>query len=389
MCRAAILHHDLVIGIETDRARRLLTDLARFRVGQLFGLLFLVGPLSDLADAENSPARVAAILVALAAFVALYMVLLPPIRPLARRGDRVVGGGLALLAALGALTIALGAPRSFALLFVYVVAAAGIALPLAAAVPVIVAGAAAIGLGLAIAGSDGSAVAAWTLTVLGVGAMTATLGRATRANKELREMREERARLAVSEERLRIARDLHDLLGHTLSLIAIKTELATRLIKSDPHRAEAELTDVQRVAREALAEVRDAVHGYRQLAFADALRSARATLAAAGIDCRVDGVAAGLPNEVESILAWAVREGTTNVVRHSNARTCAITLATDGDGVALQVDNDGAALPDENGDGAGLAGLAERARHLHGTLEAGARPEGGFRLRLTLPLRAT
>ena len=207
----------------------------------------------------------------------------------------MIGGGLALLAALAALTLALGAPRSFALLFVYVVAVAGIALPLVAAVPVIGAAAAVVGVGLAAAGSDGSTVAAWTLTVVGVGALTAALGSTTRANQELREVREELARQAVSEERLRIARDLHDLLGQTLSLIALKTELATRLVESDPSRAQAELIEVQRVTREALNEVREAVHGYRRLAFADALQSARATLAAAGIDCRVDGVASELP----------------------------------------------------------------------------------------------
>ena len=388
MCCAAILHHELVIGIEHQRASRLLTRLARLRVGQLLGLLFLIGPLADLADSSHSPARVAAIVIALAAFVALYLVLLPPICSLARRGTRVIGGALALLAALAALTLALGAPRSFALLFVYVVAVAGIALPLVAAVPVIGAAAAAVAVGLALADSGGSTVAAWTLTVLGVGALTAALGNATRTNRELRRMREERARLAVSEERLRIARDLHDLLGQTLSLVALKSELATKLVESDPRRAKAEMTEVQHVTRQALAEVREAVHGYRRLAFADALQSARATLAAAGIDCRVDGAATGLPSEIESVLAWAVREATTNVVRHSRARACAITLSTNADGVSLQVDDDGVALPTGNGDGAGLAGLAERAGRLHGTLEAGVRPEGGFRLRLTLPLRA-
>jgi two-component system sensor histidine kinase DesK len=389
VCRAAILHHDLVIGIESERVGRLLARLARFRLGQLLGLLFLIGPLADLADSSLSPARLAAIVVALAAFVALYVTLLPPICSLARMGTRVIGGALALLAGLAALTLALGAPRSFALLFVYVVAVAGIALPLLAAVPVIGAAAAAVGVGLAFAGSDGSAVAAWTLTVLGVGALTTALGNATRANRELRQMREERARLAVSEERLRIARDLHDLLGQTLSLVALKSELATKLVESDPRRAQAEMAEVQHVTRQALTEMRAAVHGYRRLAFADELRSARATLAAAGIDCRVDGVAAGLPGDVESVLAWAVREATTNVVRHSDARTCAITLSKDADGVALQIDDDGVAAQTGNGDGAGLAGLAERARRLQGTLEAGARPEGGFRLRLTLPLRTT
>ncbi len=378
-----------MIGLDGDRASRLRRRLARLRAGQLLGLLFLIGPLADLTDSSQSPARVAAILITLAAFVALYVVLLPPIRSLARRGARVIGGALALLAALAALTLALGAPRSFALLFVYVVAVAGMALPLVAALPVIAAAAAAVGVGLAAAGSDGSTVAAWTLTVLGVGALTAALGSTTRANSELRELRDELARTAVTEERLRIARDLHDLLGHTLSLIALKSELATRLVESDPRRAQAELIEVQRVTRQALAEVREAVQGYRRLAFADALESARVTLAAAGIDCRVDGVASGLPTKIESVLAWAVREATTNVVRHSDARTCAITLSIDAHSVALQVEDDGAAAPTGNDDGAGLAGLAERARSLHGTLEAAARPEGGFRLRLTLPLGAT
>jgi two-component system, NarL family, sensor histidine kinase DesK len=388
VCRAAILHHDLVIGIDSDRASRLGRRLARLRVGQLLGLLFLIGPLADLVDSSQSPARVAAILITLAAFVAVYVVLLPPVRSVARRGTRAIGGGLALLAALAALTLALGAPRSFALLFVYVVAVAGIALPVGAAVPVIGAAAAAVGVGLAAAGSDGSTVAAWMLTVLGVGALTAALGSTTRANQELREVREELARLAVSEERLRIARDLHDLLGQTLSLIALKSELATRLVESDPSRAQAEMIEVQDVTRHALTEVREAVHGYRQLAFADALQTARSILAAAGIECRVDGVASGLPGEIESVLAWAVREATTNVVRHSDARTCAITLSTNADSVAVQVEDDGAAAPTSNGLGAGLAGLAERARRLNGALEAGARPEGGFRLQLTLPLRA-
>jgi two-component system, NarL family, sensor histidine kinase DesK len=378
-----------VIGIDSDRARRVMARFARLRVGQLLGLLFLIGPLADLADSSEPPARVAAILIALAAFVALYLALLPPIAPLARRGVRAIEAALGVLAGLGALTLALGAPRSFALLFVYVVAVAGIALPLGRAVAVVVAGAAAVALGLSLSGSDGSTVAAWTLTVLGVGALTAALGNATRANEELRAMREERARLAVSEERLRIARDVHDLLGQTLSLIALKSELATRLVESDPKRARAEMADVQRVTREALGEVREAVRGYRQLGFSDALQSARATLAAAGIECRVDGVASGLPSEIESVLAWAVRETTTNVVRHSRARSCAITLSTDADTVALQIEDDGAVSDAGDGAGSGLAGLAERAHGLHGTLEAASRPQGGFRVRLTLPLRAT
>lgn len=376
-------------GTDQETASRRRARFVRVRAGQLLGLLFLAGPISDLARGSASPARVTAIVLVLIAFVVLYLALLPPVQPLARRGRRAIRAGIALLAATAGLTLALGAPRSFTLLFVYVVAAAGLLQPPRIAGAVTGVAAVGVAIGLAVAGSDGSTVAAYAVTIVAVGALMAAFGNAMRANRELAEAREELARLAVSEERLRIARDLHDLLGHTLSLIALKSELATRLVQRDPHRAEAEMQEVQRVTRHALTEVRDAVQGYRRLPIADALDGARAALAAAGIDCRVEGAAGELPADVETVLAWAVREATTNVVRHSGARACAITLSTDPDAVALQVEDDGAGVTSGNGGGAGLDGVAERARRIHGTLEAGSRPEGGFRLRLTLPLRAT
>jgi two-component system, NarL family, sensor histidine kinase DesK len=212
------------------------------------------------------------------------------------------------------------------------------------------------------------------------------LGSLTRANWELRAARRELANLAVAQERVRIARDLHDLLGQSLSLIALKSELATKLAESQPRRAQAEMADVQRVTRQALTEVRDAVQGYRRRDFAEELASARAALSAAGIDCQVEASATELPTEVEDLLAWALREATTNVVRHSDARVCRIDLFKDSNGVALQVDDDGTPVLTGSSNGTGLTGLAERARRLDGTLESGARPEGGFRLRLTVPL---
>ena len=373
--------------VEQGWSTRLPRHLGRFRVGQLLGLLFLIGPVSDLAGADLAPLAKVAIVVLLVAFAVLYLALLPPVRALAGGGGRTIAA-VGALAGLAGLTLALGAPRSFVLLFGYLVAAAGVALALAAAVAVTVAVAAGVGLGLAVAGADGSTVAAWTVTVLGLGAVTAALGSAIRVNQALRRMRDERARLAVAEERARIARDLHDLLGHTLSLIAVKTELAARLIGSDPGRAETELVDVQNVTREALAEVREAVHGYRQEALSDALASARAALAAAGIDCRVDGDVTSLPVRVERVLGLAVREAATNIVRHSGARSCVIRLHQGRGDVALEVVDDGAAVPGEGNGGMGLAGLAERARDLDGTFEAGARPAGGFRVRLRVPVEA-
>ena len=327
-------------------------------------------------------------MVALLVFVGLYVALLPPVQPLVRGGQGAIRACLALLAATAGLTLALGAPRSFALLFVYVVAAAGLLQPPRIAAAVTGVTAIAVAIGVAVAGSEGSTVAAYALTILAIGALMTAFGDLTRTNRELAEAREELARSAVSEERLRIARDMHDLLGHTLSLIALKSELATKLLPTDPRRAEAELTEVQHVTRLALGEVRDAVQGYRRLAVADALDGARAALSAAGIDCRVQGTAGELPAEIETVLAWGLREATTNVVRHSGARACAITFSAEPEAVALEVEDDGAGAARANG-GAGLAGLAERASRVRGTVEAGARPGGGFRLRLTLPLRAT
>ena len=375
-------------SIEHRWTARLPANLGRFRVGQLLGLLFLTGPLTDLVRSGLSPGAKAAALASVAAFVALYIALLPPVDALTYRGSGAIVTAVGLLAGLAVVPLLLGAPRSSLLLFVYVVAAAGVALPAAAVVAVTVVVSTAVGVGLAMGSADGSTVAAWTLTVLGVGAVTTALGAAMRANAELRRLRDERARLAVAEERMRIARDLHDLLGHTLSLIALKTDLATRLIGSEPERAQAELVDVQQVTREALAEVREAVQGYRQQSFADALASARATLAAAGIDCRVEGEIPPVPADVETVLAWVVREATTNVVRHSGARRCVIRVRDQDGVVAVEVDDDGTAVA-AGGGGTGLAGLAERARDLDGTFDAAARSGGGFRVRLCVPVRAT
>ena len=361
--------------------------LIRIRAGQILGLLFLAGAVSDLEDGSRSGARTTAIAVVLVAFVVLYLALLPPLRPLERRGPRALQAGIGALAALAALTLVLGAPPSFTLLFVYVVAAAGLLLQPRPAAALTLLTAAGVGIGLTIDDADGSIVASHTLTVLAIGAMMAAFGNAIRTNRELREAREELTQLAVAEERLRITRDLHDLLGHTLSLIALKSELAAKLLPGDPERAREEMTEVQQVTRQALTEVRDAVQGYRRLAFADALEGARAALSAAGIDCRVRTSATGLPEDVESVLAWALREATTNVVRHSGAREVEIRLERVDGSVALQVDDDGAGM-NGAGTGSGLAGLAERARPLHGRLQAGARPGGGFRLKLTVPLEA-
>ena len=228
----------------------------------------------------------------------------------------------------------------------------------------------------------------------------------------LKETRAELARAAVAEERLRISRDLHDLLGHSLSLIALKAELAGRMISKDPDRAAREIADVETVARRSLTEVRQAVTGYRQPSLAAELISSRRMLASAGIDCRVQAPGAySLPSAVDALLAWTVREGATNIVRHAAAKHAEIVIeVTDtvasaclsDDGMGLSADGaapgETATIGPDAGAGAdpgpapaagsGLAGLAERAARLGGTMSAGAGQNGGFRLQVSVPLTA-
>jgi two-component system sensor histidine kinase DesK len=339
----------------------------RARIGATIGLLFLAPAVSDLVRVPLAPWRLAVSAAALAAFVALYLTLLPPARWIQCRWRYAMPAGIAGLGALAVGSLAAGAPQSFVPLFVYVAAAAGMLLPPRVAVAAIgvTAGATAVAAPLVGMGQSGSG--SIVLTVIAIGAMTGAFGRQIRTNIELRAAREEVTRLAVSEERLRFSRDLHDLVGHSLSVIALKSELAAKLIDRDGSRAAAELADVQAVTRQALVEVREAVQGYRSLALADAVDNARTALAAAGIECRIEGSDAVLPHAVETVLAYAVR------------------LHADDTSAAVEVSDDGRAGPASSG-GSGLAGLAERAERLRGTFEAGARPEGGFRLRLTVPL---
>jgi two-component system sensor histidine kinase DesK len=372
---------------ETSRSS-VAVNVSRARVGVLLGLLFLAGPLSDLLDESLGAAHLAALLFGLALFVALYASLLPPAAWLTRLGRHASLIALGLLPVIAVVLLAGGAPMSFAALFVYFVAAVGLRLPPRIAVAVTLLTALGVGLAGWLEGDGSSAISATVLTILSIGVLMTAFGRIARANQELRETRDELARLAVSEERLRISRDLHDLLGHSLSVIAIKSQLARKLVERDPTRAATELHDIQAVTRTALTEVREAVQGYRRLALAEALESARTALAAAGIDCELADGDVVLPADVDAVLAWAVREGTTNVIRHSGALHCAIRVRADGDRAAVEIEDDGHAAP-TTARGSGLSGLRERARRVRGELEAGALPGGGFRLRLTVPLVGT
>ncbi|MGP2439186.1 sensor histidine kinase [Streptomyces sp. JW3] len=212
----------------------------------------------------------------------------------------------------------------------------------------------------------------------------------------LDEARETRARLAVAEERLRFGRDLHDVIGRNLAVIALKSELAVQLTRRERPEAVDQMIEVQRIARESQREVRAVVRGYREADLNAELTGARGVLDAAGIRCEVTGETAGLPDRVQSALGWVVREATTNVLRHGAAERCAVTVRTTGERVVLTVENDGAGetagerIGGRGGGrgGSGLAGLRERLTAVDGTLTAG-RAEGGlFRVVAEVPLGA-
>jgi two-component system sensor histidine kinase DesK len=206
-----------------------------------------------------------------------------------------------------------------------------------------------------------------------------------RADRRLRRADEEIERLAALAERERIARDLHDLLGHTLSLIVVKAELAARLAEREPARAGDEMRDVERIGREALSEVRAAVVGYRAQGLHGELEGARRAFAAAGVEATVEADLPALPVADESALALALRESVTNVVRHADARHATIRIGVDASNVVLEVTDDGRG--GTRPEGAGLTGMRERVAALGGSVELDG--QSGMRVRVTLPIQAT
>jgi two-component system sensor histidine kinase DesK len=198
--------------------------------------------------------------------------------------------------------------------------------------------------------------------------------------RDAHDSKEAKARLAVSEERLRFARDLHDLLGHSLSVITLKSELAAKLATKDAGRAAAEMAEVRAQAGASLAEVQQAVHGYQALDLDEELAGVRAALEAAGARCVIDARADELSPAARTLLAWAVREGATNVLKHSTATHCAITI----DGGVLEMLNNG--VPTRSSvPGNGLRGLSERLATAGGSFSAEPTPAGEFLLRAAVP----
>lgn len=208
---------------------------------------------------------------------------------------------------------------------------------------------------------------------------------------QLRSAQQEIARLAVEQERLRFARDLHDLLGYSLSAITLRSELTLRLVDQHPARAREELSTVLEISRQALADTRQVARSYRDMSFPAELASARSVFSAAGIDIEVDcKLVDDLPDQVGTVLATVLREGITNILRHSTVRHCRIEARSTGDGsVQLQVRNDGVAAHvggPSSYDGSGIGNLCARVTAIGGGLTAGVREDGCFHLVATVPL---
>ena len=340
-------------------------------------LLFQGFPIADLV---LTPRPVAVRIVAAVALVVFTVAYLVVFSRMFGHGCQPARGALLVVVVL-AVALAVWLGTSWAGLLIYVSAAASVSLPRRWVWPAV--------LGAAVVCT--AVVAADGLFILPVMCLlTAFALQGTRhlisVNTELVEARDELARNAVAQERLRFARDLHDLLGHSLSLIALKSELAGRLAEADPARARAEMADVEAAARRALAEVRDAVSGYRQVSLAQALAEARSALSAAGITLRSPAPGEPLPGAVDAVLGWVIREAATNVLRHSGARSVTVDLVQRADDVTLTVTDDGRGSAASAG--AGLAGLAERVEALGGQLAAGSSGNSGFRLTAAVPLTA-
>jgi two-component system sensor histidine kinase DesK len=197
--------------------------------------------------------------------------------------------------------------------------------------------------------------------------------------------REQLAQLAVTEERLRFARDLHDILGQSLSVLVLKSELVSKQLPEDADEAlRGEVRDISQVARKSLNDVREAVAGYRRPTLQAEITSARSALRAAGIGLLVEDSVGVLPPEQDGVLAWCLREAVTNVVKHSGAKRCEVRIFRAEDSANLDVEDDGRGAVTLNG-GSGLAGMRERVALVGGTMKVASDNGSGLHVRVSVP----
>ncbi|MFG1878878.1 sensor histidine kinase [Sphaerisporangium sp. NPDC049003] len=352
-------------------------------MGMSFGLVYLFYPLSDITSGNVTGLRAYAEVAALVAFVTCYIATVMSPKNYGEPGRWALP--LLGLTALMAIVFAILFGGGWLALPIYVTVVISMALPPRQALAGMLAMAAVVVAGGFVTGADGGTISLLVLQVVTLGVLFMSVRNTRILVVELHRAQGEVARLAAGEERLRIARDLHDLLGHSLSLIVLKSELAGRLSEQGSPRAAEEIRDIESVARLALQEVREAVTGYRQRGLPEEIDNARAALDAAGMAAVVRMSGTPLPDALDGLLGWAVREGVTNVVRHARADRCEIIVSYEDGAATLEIaDNGPHAGPYEAG--SGLCGLAERVEAAGGSVDAGSRPGGGFRLRVLVPV---
>jgi len=372
-----------------------------WRLYQHAWLVCLAFPLVSLISEPPATFRLVLGLAALVFFAGSYTWLMWP-HP-ASQGAQVRARSrfsllLFVVLSLLALVFSLAYGSAWLWLFIGVSAIAGLILPMRSAFAVIALFTLmplfiTVGMQGGIAGVDWWWLIALMLLVRGLGLDMIGIARMGSAIRELHAARRELARMAVIEERLRLSRDLHDLLGQTLSMITLKSELARHLVTEEPERCTQEISEIERAARQTLREVREAVAGYRQPRLESELEGARQLLEAAGIDSQIDSIKETLPPAIDAAIAWTVREGVTNVIRHSRARHCRIHLTQKDSKVEVEVLSDGGGREQAGGTarpGLGLAGLRERVSALGGRMEAGPLTLSGkehFRVRVELPIK--
>jgi two-component system, NarL family, sensor histidine kinase DesK len=369
----------------------------------LIWLGFIVFPLVDAIGKHEPVLRHGLVIGGAALFVAAYVGMVMSWRGGTRQTRLPLIMFVVLLAFATALTLSNGSSWGF--LFTYCAACGALVAPEDAGFYAVALCSTLAGVASALAGASGGTVVSYVASSAGIGLLMLVMSDLRLRNAQLSEARAELARMAVAEERERFARDLHDLLGHSLSVITLKAELAGRMLTNRPADAAREVAELEQVARTALSEVREAVSGYRQPTLEGELAGARLALAAAGIEADVQESRVPLDPAVEAVLAWTIREGATNVIRHSGARHCTFRLSASLTDAGVEVIDDGFGAPEGgssgNGNGAtprpgpdgrgqagghGIAGLAERARLVNGTIEAGGRAGGGYRLAVTVPV---
>jgi two-component system, NarL family, sensor histidine kinase DesK len=380
---------DTIVSRLTDSR---LGDPPRSVVGRMrmfIWLVFIAIPLVDAVSSHNDgPSKALTVLATIAFLVVFVSTAVRQDKPLPdRQALRSVGTLLAISVALTVLD-----RPGWGTLFIFTV----VAIAMCIRSPfsfygVLLCTALCVGSLLA-ADAAAGAIFGFATPTLGIGMLMLVVADLRTRNRELHEARAELARLAVADERARFARDLHDLLGHSLSVIALKAELAGRLLRERPSEAAGHVTEIEQVARGALTEVREAVSGYRRPTLDDEIAGAKMALSAAGIEAQIERPAVTFDPAIEAVLAWTVREGATNVIRHSGAGHCCVKVTAGLGEAGVEVIDDGLGRDDAaaNGHGGnGLEGLGERVARLQGQIEAGAGAAGGYKLAVRVPVPAS